>query len=90
MAAADIIGAMDALIRLRELAKKDFGIDASALDPATPLRSLKIDSLAFVEFVFKVEEEFGVSLPDDHVNTISTLGDLERCVSDALAAAGKV
>ena len=56
---------MDTLARIKELAAKEFSIDANALDPAAPLDTLGIDSLSFIEFMFKVEEEFGVSVSDD-------------------------
>jgi acyl carrier protein len=39
--------------------------------------------------MFKVEEEFGVSVSDDDLKLIKTLADLERHVASALAAAGK-
>jgi acyl carrier protein len=80
---------MDTLDRLRELAKKDLGLDVATIDQATPLKTLNIDSLTFVEFLFKVEEEFGISLPNEQVDGIATVGDLERCVSEAVAATGK-
>jgi acyl carrier protein len=39
--------------------------------------------------MFKVEEEFGVSVSDEDLKGIKTLGDLEHHVASALAAAGK-
>ena len=39
--------------------------------------------------MFKIEEEFGVSVSDEDLKGIKTLGDLERYVAAALAAAGK-
>jgi acyl carrier protein len=39
--------------------------------------------------MFKVEEEFGVSVSDENLKGIKTLADLERHVVDALASAGK-
>jgi acyl carrier protein len=60
------------------------------LDPNAPLDSLGIDSLSFIEFMFKVEEEFGVSVSDEDLKAIKTLSDLERHVGAALTAAGKV
>ena len=80
---------MDTLPRIKELAVKEFSIDPSGLDPAAPLDQLGIDSLSFIEFMFKVEEEFGVSVSDDDLKQIKTLADLERHVASALAAAGK-
>src|ERR1044072_3330931 len=51
---------MDTLARIKDLAGKEFSLDASALDPAAPLDKLGIDFLSFIEFLFKVEEELGV------------------------------
>ena len=80
---------MDTLERIRELAAKEFSIDPSGVDPNAPLESLGIDSLSFIEFMFKVEEEFGVSVSDEDLKGIKTLADLERHVGAALTATGK-
>jgi len=80
---------MDPLPRIKELAVKEFSIDPNGLDPAAPLDQLGIDSLSFIEFMFKVEEEFGVSVSDDDLKQIKTLADLERHVASALGTAGK-
>ena len=80
---------MDTLSRIKDLACKEFSLDTAALDPAAPLDKLGIDSLSFIEFMFKVEEEFGVSVSDEDLKSIKTLADLERHVATALASAGK-
>ena len=80
---------MSTLARIQDLAAKEFSIDPKSLDPHAQLDSLGIDSLSFIEFMFKIEEEFGVSVSDDDLKGIKTLGDLERHVAAALAAAGK-
>ena len=80
---------MDTLERIRELAAREFSIDPKGLDPKAPLDSLGIDSLSFIEFMFKVEEEFGVNVSDEDLKGIKTLADLERHVGAALTAAGK-
>jgi acyl carrier protein len=80
---------MDTLSRIKALAAKEFSIDPGGLDPGAPLDTLGIDSLSFIEFMFKVEEEFGVSVSDEDLKTIKTLADLEHHVAAALAAAGK-
>lgn len=71
---------MDTLARIRQLAGREFSIDAEGLDPKAPLDALGIDSLSFIEFMFKVEEEFGVSVSDEELKSIKTLSDLERHV----------
>jgi len=80
---------MDTLARIKQLAAKEFSINPDALDPGAPLDSLGIDSLSFIEFMFKVEEEFGVGVSDEELKGIKTLADLERHVASALATAGK-
>ena len=80
---------MDTLARIKDLAAKEFSIDPNGLDPAAPLDTLGVDSLSFIEFMFKIEEEFGVSVSDEDLRGIKTLADLERHVAAALAVAGK-
>jgi acyl carrier protein len=80
---------MDTLARIKEMASKEFSIDANSVDPNAPLHTLGVDSLSFIEFMFKIEEEFGISVSDEDLKSIKTLADLERHVAAALAAAGK-
>jgi acyl carrier protein len=80
---------MDTFARIKQLAAKEFSIDPDALDPNAALDSLGIDSLSLIEFMFKVEEEFGVSISGEELKTIRTLADLERHVGSALTTAGK-
>jgi acyl carrier protein len=80
---------MSTLARIQDLAAKEFSIDPNSLDPQVQLDTLGIDSLSFIEFMFKIEEEFGVSVSDENLKGIKTLADLERHVTAALAAAGK-
>jgi acyl carrier protein len=80
---------MDTIARIKDLAAKEFSLDPARLDPAAPLDTLGIDSLSFIEFMFKIEEEFGVTVSDEDLKSIRTLGDLERHVAAALLAAGK-
>lgn len=59
------------------------GIIAEQLDVETsevsPEKSftddLGADSLAIVELVLALEEEFGIKIPDDKVDSIKTVGD---------------
>jgi acyl carrier protein len=78
---------MDVLDRLRALAEKELSIDTSAFKAETPLSELHIDSLAFIDFLFKVEEEFGIRIPEAQASGMRTIGDLERSVSELLSDA---
>ena len=77
---------MEVIDRLRALAAKEFSMDQAALDPETPLASLHIDSLAFIDFMFKVESEFDIRIPDELISSMRTIGDLERSVCELVAA----
>jgi acyl carrier protein len=80
---------MDTLARIKDLAIKELAVDPSKIDPGAPLDSLGIDSLTFIEFMFKVEDEFGVKVSDEDLRKIKCLADLERHVAASLQAAGK-
>src|SRR3954462_5868294 len=80
---------MDTLARIKDMAAREFSIDPKGLDPAAPLDTIGVDSLSFFEFMFKIEEEFGVNVSDEDLKSIKTLADLERHVAAALVAAGK-
>lgn len=82
-------GCMDTLSRIKELAQKELSLDPSKLDPTAPLDALGIDSLTFIEFMFKIEDEFGVKVSDEDLRGIKCLADLERHVAASLATAGK-
>jgi len=80
---------MDTLARIKDMAAREFSVDPKGLDPAAPLDTIGVDSLSFIEFMFKIEEEFGVNVSDEDLKSIKTLADLERHVAAALVAAGK-
>jgi acyl carrier protein len=80
---------MDTLARIKDLAVKELSIDPSKLDPNAPLADLGVDSLTFIEFMFKVEDEFGVKVSDDDLRGIKCLADLERHVAASLQSGSK-
>jgi acyl carrier protein len=75
---------MDTSERLRKIASEELGIDASTLAPNDTLASLSKDSLDFIDFLFKIEDEFGISVPDEALKTITTVADLERYITSVL------
>ena len=80
---------MDTLSRIKSLAVKELSLDPGKIDPDAPLDSLGVDSLTFIEFMFKIEDEFGVKVSDEDLRKIKCLADLERHVAASLQAAGK-
>lgn len=76
---------MSSLKELQDLIQQKYGIDPATLDPHASIRGAGLDSLALVEFLFEVEDKFGLSLPEEYSN-IDTLADLAKVVDDLRAA----
>ena len=49
--------------------------DDEVVDDASFIDDLGADSLGIVELVMALEEEFGVSIPDEDAESIKTVGD---------------
>lgn len=54
------------------------------LNPASRLRDLGLDSMQAIELLFCIEDEFGVTLPDDKLvdATFETAGALWSAIAD--------
>jgi len=76
---------MSSLKELQELVHEKFGIEASALDPNASMREKGFDSLALVEFLFAIEDRFGISMSDEDSN-VDTLAQLSTLVDKLVAA----
>jgi len=76
---------MSSLPALQELIHTKFGIDPGTLGPHASMRERGVDSLALVEFVFAVEDQFGISIPDENAS-LDTLAELAAVVDQLVAA----
>jgi len=76
---------MSSLTALQDLVHEKFGIEASVLDPHASMREKGFDSLALVEFLFAIEDKFGISMSDEDSN-IDTLAQLSAVVDKLIAA----
>jgi acyl carrier protein len=47
---------------------EQFHVEAGTLGPQVALAELGLDSLALMEFVFAVEDRFGVRIPEDRLD----------------------
>lgn len=75
---------MDTLARIRKLCKEKLDIKEDMLVPDATLDSLGLDSLDKIEFLFSLEEEFKIKIPDRDI-TIVTLGDVVTAVDKLIA-----
>ena len=60
---------------LINLFAETFGIAEDKLLPGATLESLGLDSLAVIEFLFQIEDKFGIQIPDQ-ANPPRTLDEM--------------
>src|SRR5262245_35613992 len=80
----------DVAERLRATVAKELKQDVSSVTTEHTLREdLKLNSLDAIELMFRIEEEFDLSIPDDDMQGLAKVGDvidyLERRLSGAPA-----
>jgi len=69
----------DLVTRWRELLAKQLGVAPEKVDFDLLLSGeLGLDSLAMIDLVMQLEEEFDLEIPADEVEHLQTLGDLLR------------
>jgi acyl carrier protein len=74
--------------RLRATLAKELKQDVNVITPEHALRDdLGLNSLDAIELMFKIEEEFDLSIPDEDMQKLATVGDvityLERRLNEA-------
>lgn len=72
---------MNTLQRLQALLQKEFAIAADTLEPDARLADLGIDSLAMLEILFSIEDEFKITLPAEPARA----GELPQTVGEWVA-----
>ncbi len=62
--------------RLKNIIAEQLGVDESRVVPSASFTDdLEADSLDLVELIMSLEEEFGVEIPDEDAERITTVGD---------------
>lgn len=69
---------MDTLNTIQQLISTEAEVKIQDLDPGRPLEEIGIDSLTVLELMFKIEETFGIKMPDERVplRTVQDIADL--------------
>ena len=62
-----------------------FGVPIEQLQPEATMASLNIDSLSMIEFLFEMEDKFGIDLGDSR-EPLKTLGEVFAQIDKAIAA----
>ena len=74
----------DIASRVTKIVVEHLGVEESkVVDGASFIDDLGADSLDTVELVMAFEEEFGIEIPDDAAETILTVADAVKFISEA-------
>ncbi len=67
---------MDVFEKVKEITAEQLDIDESLVTmEASFINDLEADSLALVQLMMALEEEFDIEIPDEEADEISTVGD---------------
>ena len=73
----------DTADRVKKIVTEHLGVEADKVtEDAAFIDDLGADSLDIVELVMAFEEEFGVEIPDDAAEKISTVGDATKFIDE--------
>lgn len=77
---------MDVEAKVKEIIIDKLGVEESQINNAASFTNdLGADSLDIVELVMEFENQFGISIPDEDAEKISTVGDAVKYLSEKKA-----
>ena len=69
---------------VRDIMIEQLGCEPGEIRPEASIAvDLGADSLDCIELIMALEEEFGIEIPDDAVETIQTFGDAVKFITEA-------
>jgi len=78
---------MSAYSYLAEVLVDKYDVDKDKIRPEATLTDLGLDSLMVVEFLFDVEDEFNIEVPDDRAE-FETLDEAATLIDELIEAKG--
>lgn len=75
---------MSTLQTIQRMMAEQFELEEDKLTPDAELESLGLDSLSVIEFMFNIEDEFNIKLPDERVE-LKTIQDIASIVDRLVA-----
>ena len=77
---------MNVAQRITELIADEFGLSVDNIHDETRfIEDIKADSLDVMEFIMTVEDEFGITVDDDLIPTLTTVGVAINYVKSQIA-----
>ncbi|PIS28608.1 MAG: acyl carrier protein [Candidatus Marinimicrobia bacterium CG08_land_8_20_14_0_20_45_22] len=76
---------MDNFQKVQEIVADKLGIEKSKIKmEASFIDDLGADSLDTVELIMKMEEKFGIEIPDEEAEKLKTVGDVVRYIDTVI------
>ncbi|MGB8077893.1 MAG: phosphopantetheine-binding protein [Gallionella sp.] len=75
---------MSTLQTIQRMMVEQFDLKIEDVSPDAQLESLGLDSLSVIEFMFNLEDELKIKLPDERVE-LKTVGDVASVVDKIIA-----
>lgn len=77
--------------RVKRIIEEQLMVDASEItEKATFIDDLGADSLDIVEMIMELEEEFGIEIPDEDAEKITTVGEAIEYIRGLVEQQGEV
>lgn len=74
---------MDVEAKVKDIIMDKLGVEESQITPeASFTNDLGADSLDIVELIMGFESEFGITIPDEDAEKLSTVGDATKYLND--------
>ncbi len=72
--------------KVKDIISEQLGVKKEEIKPESSfIDDLGADSLDTVEVVMALEEEFGIEIPDEDAEKITTVGDATKYIDDKLS-----
>ena len=69
--------------KVKELVAEQLGIDVNTIKPESNIiEDLGADSFDVIEMLMTLEEEYGITIPDEKINQIKTIGQIVELIEE--------
>ncbi len=70
--------------KVTKLLAEQLNVDAKTIKPTSKIvEDLGADSLDMIEMLMALEDNFGISVPDDQVSSLKTVNDIVKFIESA-------
>lgn len=71
--------------KVKEIVAEQLGVDQELLKDNTSLKDdLNADSLDLFQIIMSLEEEFNIEIPTEDTESIATIGDIEKYLTNKI------